>query len=346
MRHPAPLQPSTATPAVSVVVVTWNGWHFLPGCLDALAAQSFRDFEVVLVDNGSVDGSVEQVRQRYSWVRLIENRENLGFAVANNQALEHCRSRFIALLNNDTRVDPGWLAALVDALERHPNAAGASGTIVSLDEPTRVIFTTPKVDPRSARAIWVEQPAPLCRVDGLSGSCALLRRAVIDRLGLFDPAYWAYFEETDWCARALIAGWDLLYVPEAVVAHKERGSTTADFLLYQITRNRLRFALKNFDRSALPRFALHYAYDLARTLARHLRDGRPRDNLLVARAVAWNLRHLPATLAARRRDLARIPPPRRSYNRSLPLRDRSSDGCGGLRPPLALVPSPPRSTEP
>ena len=328
-----------ADPAVSVVVVNWNGWHFLPGCLDALAGQTFQDFEVLLVDNGSVDRSVEQIRQRYPWVRVIENRENLGFAVANNQALEHCRGRFVALLNNDTAADPGWLAALVGALEQHPNAAGASGTIVALDDPTRVIFTTPKIDPWSARAIWVEQPAPLTRVDGLSGSAMLLRRSAIDRLGLFDPAYVAYFEETDWSARALMAGYDLLYVPEGVVAHKERGSTTADFHLYQMTRNRLRFALKNFDPDALPRFALHYAYDLVRTLARHVRDGRPRDNLLVARAVGWNLRHLPATLAARRRDLARIGRSRRSYNRSLPLRGRASDGRGGLRPSIGSAPS-------
>ena len=326
--------PAAPDPAVSVVVVNWNGWHFLPGCLDALARQTFQDFEVILVDNGSCDGSVDRVRRHYPAVRVIENRENVGFAVANNQALERCRGRFIALLNNDTAADPGWLAALVGALERHLNAAGACGTIVSLDDPTRVIFTTPKIDPRSARAIWVRQPAPLTRVDGLSGSSMLLRRRAIDRLGLFDPAYVAYFEETDWCARALRAGWDLLYVPEAVVAHKERGSTSAEFHLYQITRNCLRFALKNFDSDLLPLFALHYTYDLARTAARHVRDGQPRDNLLLARAVAWNLRHLPETLAARRRDLARIGPGRRSYNRSLPLRQRASDRRGGLRPPL------------
>jgi hypothetical protein len=99
-----------------------------------------------------------------------------------------------------------------------------------------------------------------------------------------------------------------------------------------MARNRLRFALKNVDIDLLPRFVIHYTLDTVRALARGLRDRRPGHAWLLARALAWNLGQLPATVPARRRDAARSGPGARSYNRSLPLRDRASDGQGGLRP--------------
>jgi len=326
-----------ATPAVSVVIVNWNGLHFLPACFDGLAAQTYKDFEIILIDNASVDGSVQAIRRDYPHVRLVENDANVGFAVANNQALAPCRGRYVALLNNDTAANPGWLAGLVRALDGHPNAAGACGTVVALEDPARVIFTTPKIDAHAARAIWVREPSPLARVDSLSGNSMLVRRAAIDHLGFLDPAYVAYYEETDWCARALRAGYDLLYTPEAVCAHKEFGSATGDFHPYHMERNRVRFALKNFDADRLPRFLALYAADVARTLARNVRDRDPLRSRIVGRAFAWNARHLPATLAARRRDLARIGPRMRSYNRTLPLREHVSDGLGGLRPAPVLA---------
>ena len=322
-----------SAPAVSVIIVNWNGWRFMPACLAALRAQTYTDFEVIVVDNASTDGSVTALQRDYPWVHLIENQENVGFAVANNQALAFCRGQFIACLNNDTAADPGWLAALVGALEACSAAAGACGAVVALDEPERVIFTAPKIDAASGRAIWVNRPLPLHPADSLSGNCMLLRRAVIDRLGLFDPVYIAYYEETDWCARALRAGHELLYVPEAIVAHKEMGSAPGDFHAYQMERNRLRFALKNFDADHVLAFFVHYGRDTARSLARLARDGQWRQARVIGRALAWNLLNLPGTLAARRRDLARLGPAPRSYNRSLPLRAWESDGHGGLRPP-------------
>ncbi len=323
-------------PLVSIVIVNWNGWHFLPACLDSLARQSYSDHEILMIDNASGDGSVEHVRKEHPHVRIVENRVNVGFAIANNQALDHCRGELIALLNNDTAAESGWLAALVGALESHPNAAGVCGTIVALGDPGRVVFTTPKVDPYSARAVWVNQPAPLTRVDYLSGNSMLVRRAAIDRLGFLDPAYLAYYEETDWCARALRAAYELLYVPDAIVAHKEMGSAPGDFHAYQMERNRVRFALKNFDADLLPCFLAHYGADTARALARNARDGQHQRSRTISRALAWNLANWWPTLVARRRDLARIGPRARSYNRSLPLRDRASDGKGGLVPRLAV----------
>ncbi|MCC6627763.1 MAG: glycosyltransferase family 2 protein, partial [Chloroflexi bacterium] len=196
---------TSAAPGVSIIVVTWNGRNVLAGCLAALAMQSYADVETIVVDNGSTDGTVAMVQSCYPGVRLIENVGNVGFAAANAQALPHCRGRYIALVNNDTEASPGWLAALVAALDQAPRAAGACGTVVRLGRTDEWLSTTPKIDPRAARAIWVAQPAPACCVDTLAGNSMLMRRAVIDQIGFLDPAYVAYYEETDWCARAIRA---------------------------------------------------------------------------------------------------------------------------------------------
>lgn len=318
-------------PLVSIIIVNWNGWHYLKPCLTALDRQTFTNFEVIVVDNASTDGSVEALQHDYPTVHLIKNTSNLGFAAANNQALPACRGSLIALLNNDTVAEPGWLAALVDTLAAAPTAAGACGQTRSLREPDRTIFTTPKIDPVSAAAIWINQPAPPCRVDYLTGYGMLIRRTVVDRLGLFDEAYIAYYEETDWCARAIRAGYDLLYVPTAVIAHREQGSAAADFHFFQMIRNRLRFALKNFDRAVLPWFLLAFSRDLVWLVLQNLRYRRPSWNWLLLRALGWNLLHLPETLAVRRRETMLLTPQQRSYNRSLPLRDRQHNGAGGWR---------------
>ena len=104
------------SPLVSVVVVNWNGQAVIAGCLASLAAQTFNDFEVIAVDNGSTDGSLELLYASPLPVRGIRNTENKGFCGANNQGIDSARGKFIALLNNDAEADPGWLAALVDAI--------------------------------------------------------------------------------------------------------------------------------------------------------------------------------------------------------------------------------------
>jgi GT2 family glycosyltransferase len=314
---------------VSIIVVNWNGRRYLVDCLDALLAQDVGPLQIVVVDNGSTDGSTEMIERRYPMVTLARQSRNLGFAAGNNAALPMCDGHFLALVNNDTRAEPTWLGELVDALERWPLAAGACGTIVALDQPSRVTFTTPKIDAVSARAIWVNSPAPLCRVDTLSGCGMLLRREVVDALGLFDEAYVAYYEETDWCARAIRAGHDVLYVPSAVIAHAERGSTSERYHLYHMHRNRLRFALKHFDRALIPGLLARYSLDTVIEAARLVRHGRAWLLPTMVRGLAWNLRHVAATLSARAALSGR-----RSYSQSLPLRFHRSDGRGGLVPAL------------
>src|SRR5512132_1454673 len=118
----------------SVVVANWNGRSDLEGCLAALRAQTYQDFEVIVVDNGSTDGSLELLEAEFTEVRVIPLGENLGFAAANNIGIREARGEYVALLNNDTEVDRRWLAELVASLERHPAAASVTSKMLLFDQ--------------------------------------------------------------------------------------------------------------------------------------------------------------------------------------------------------------------
>lgn len=312
-RHTAP--PAIEPDLVSVIVVNWNGIGFLRGCLDSLRAQTYRQHEVILVDNGSTDGSVALVRDEYPEVILVQSPRNAGFIGGNALGLRVARGGWIALLNNDTVAEPGWLAALLDAAQP-ADVAGTTGKVFALDDPALVIFTLPLIDPRTGRARWTNADYPTTEVHYLSGNNLVVKRSVLDEVGFLDPGYEAYFEETDWCARMIRAGYRLLYTPDARIRHKQLGSTSLEQNRYLMERNRVRFALKNFDSPALALFLPLYALDAARRLWRGHDEFGVAWRPLIPRAIAWNLRQLPRTLLARWRDLGRLRYCR-SYNRSL-----------------------------
>lgn len=304
--------------SVTVIIVSWNGRVYLEGCLESLRAQTHRNLDVVLVDNASSDGSVAFVRERYPEVRIVESERNLGFVGGNNLGLAYATGEYVALLNNDNVTDPGWLQALLDAVQPD-DVAGATGKVFSLDEPDRIIFTTPLINRYSARALWSAADVPQCDVHYLSGNNLLVKRSVIDEVGPLDPGYYSYFEETDWCARMIVAGYRVVYAPAAKVRHKELGSTSLDTNRYYMERNRVRFALKNFDRTYLAFFVLYYLADVTRRFIKGRDESNVPLRMIIIRAIGWNLRHLPETLASRGRDYRRLKQ-RRSYNRSLSRR--------------------------
>jgi len=220
----------TPAPRVSVVIPNWNGAHHLPECFEALAAQSRRDFEVIVVDNGSSDASLGWLRQNAPEARLIERADNGGFSKAVNAGIRASEAPYIVLLNNDTRADASWLAELVGALERNAeydcaaslmllyyevdlvNAAGDYYDIVGMTGKNRGLG-----DP-VARYL---EPA---RVFGACAGAAAYRASFFNDVGLFDEDYFLTSEDTDLNLRALIAGKRCLYVPAARVRHKLRSS--------------------------------------------------------------------------------------------------------------------------
>lgn len=246
--------PYPDAPTVSIVIINWNGKEHLARCLASLEAQTYRDFEVIVVDNGSADGSVAFLRERYPTVHLICNDRNLGFARANNQGIAVARGRYIVILNNDSQTEPQWLEALVSAAERHPEI-GAFAPLVLFNDRRDTVDSaglTISVLGHGVQNLLgerVERVAEVHEVFGVSGTAALFRRELLQDVGLFDEDYFAYYEDVDLAWRARLRGWRARLVPEAIVYHAHsatlgRGSPFKKRLL---TRNRLWTIAKDYQ---------------------------------------------------------------------------------------------------
>ncbi len=308
---------------VSVVIVNWNGLRYLRECLNSLLAQTYSNLEIIVVDNASSDWSPDLIRKYYPAVRIVESGRNLGFAGGTNLGIKHAKGELIALFNQDAVADRCWLERLVNAIGSSDDISAVAGKIFywgDAQERKKVFCTWPKVDPRKALAYNFLDDRPSASVDYLPGCAMLIRKRVLDEIGLFDEGYFLYFEETDWCARAIMAGYRLVYVPEAVAWHVVSGSIGSGAKLAYIIRNRVRFALKNFDLAYLPIFIVEYLKETNEMAQKGIHGQGFEDFNVRIIALCWNVIHLIGTLLARRKDLSRIAN-RRSYNNSLPLRN-------------------------
>lgn len=245
-----------ARPFVSVVVVNWNGKHLLGECLDSLLAQrDVKDFEIILVDNGSQDGSVEFVQRRYQDVRVISLQKNIGFAGGNNAGIRIASGKYIALLNNDTKADPFWLANFLLAAEASPHSVGMwAGKILSYSNPDILdnvgLLLYPDGLGRGKGRLerdngQYDRPGEALFPSGCAG---LYRKEMLDEIGLFDDGFFAYADDVDIGLRARIAGWGCTYVPSAKIFHKYSSSSSAysPFKAFLVERNRIWVLLKYF----------------------------------------------------------------------------------------------------
>lgn len=225
---------SKPRPDVSVVIVNWNTSDLLARCLTSLEPERrMLASEVIVVDNGSTDGSVELVEKIHSDVRLIPNSNNRGYAVANNQGIDASFGRYVFLLNSDTEVEAGSLRALVDYGDAHSGVGIMGARLLNSDgtlQPSGGRFPTPLSTtlglfgldrligrPRYGTRRDYSKPAP---VDEVSGAAMMVRREVIEQVGPLDESFaWGY-EDVDLCRRAHRAGWQVHYVPAAVVRHE------------------------------------------------------------------------------------------------------------------------------
>jgi GT2 family glycosyltransferase len=253
---------------VSVIVPNWNGREHLPVCLESLEVQRFRDFEVILVDNGSSDGSDELVRNQYPWVTLVELPHNAGFAVANNVGLRHATGVYIVTLNNDTSVDEHWLEKLIAAAESRPGIGMVASRICNHEEPDVVDSLGIRIaaDGMSRGAHRGEHFSSLRlgKVEPIllpSACAALYRKAMLAEIGFFDEDFFAYCEDTDLGLRARLSGWDAVLARDAVIYHKYSmtGGALSPFKLYLVERNHYWVAVKSFPPSLLLRVPFHSA---------------------------------------------------------------------------------------
>ena len=241
-----------------MVVVNWNRKELLRACLCSLQRQTDADFETIVVDNGSTDGSADLAEREFR-ARVIRNSENRGFCAANNQGIAAAGGDFIALLNNDAEASPGWLAALHRACASSPEVGMAASKILVWEDPRRIdkaghlIFPDGQNRGRGAGALDSGQYDREEEALWPDGCAALYRKKMLDQIGGFDEDFFAYGDDAELGLRARIAGWKCVYAPGAVVRH-HRGSTLGKDSarrLELIERNRLLLALKLFPWSLL-----------------------------------------------------------------------------------------------
>jgi GT2 family glycosyltransferase len=289
-------------PQASVIVLSWNGRDDLPDCLNALLAQDYDELEILVVDNGSSDGSADLVAERFPQVRLIRNERNLGFATGNNIGLRKANGDVLVLLNQDTVVQPGWLAGLAEGLLGAPDIGIVGGKACYPDG--RLQHAGGWVDERGAghhfgHCETDQGQYDVSRdVDFVTGAGLAITRRALETIGGLDEGFSpAYYEDVDWCFRARRAGLRVRYVPGAVFVHRE-ASILADASqegMFLPHRNRLRFVLKHWDREHLTGPFL----EAERRWLEELEEGGERLVAVMQRAYLYHLLRLGEILQRR-----------------------------------------------
>jgi N-acetylglucosaminyl-diphospho-decaprenol L-rhamnosyltransferase len=336
--------PDSSLPFVSVLILNWNGARLLPPCLEALSKTNYPQgrWEAVLVDNASADGSADAALRDYPWLTLRRNPGNWGFAHGYNGAIAAAPGPYVVLLNTDTHVRPDWLRALVCAAEADPQVGAATAKLVY-----------PAHSPNAGR---IQNAGGLLLANGAGrdrgtvlrdgqwiqeedagqydrheevfffcGAAALLRKAALDDVGLFDERYFMYYEDLDLSWRLRLRGWKVVYVPDAVVEHDHAASSHewSPFFVYQVDRNRPLMLLKLAPLSLALRETGRYVAELALNsarvawwgLTRRQRGPHAARARLQARVVLGWLRDLPGVLRDRRRILTARRVPERDIQR-------------------------------
>ena len=264
-----------------VVVPNWNGADRIRACLDSLRAQTLKP-EIVVVDNGSADDSVEVIEKNYQGVHLIRHSHNKGFAGGVNAGIRYAMEQdadYVALLNNDAVADKDWLKNLVSFLDKNPQAGIATSKICDSDkthlDSTGDLYTIWGLPfPRGRGEEYTTKYDKDTWVFGASGGASLYRTKMLEEIGLFDEDFFAYYEDVDISFRAQLAGWKVGYEPKAVVFH-EIGATSATikgFTAYQTLKNLPLLLWKNVPwplmRRIWPRLVIAYLGIATRVLLR------------------------------------------------------------------------------
>lgn len=305
---------------VSIIIINWNGLEHLKLCLNSLRDLKYDPLELIIVDNASKDKSIlfcqsffKRNSKHFVSCMLIKNKRNSGFAEGNNIGFAKAKGEYILLLNNDTVVEPNFLSTLVKAIE--PSAIGAVQPRI-LQYPNKKIidsvgsylinsgflyhFGHNKIDRNK-----YHKPS---QIFSMKGACMLLKKEVLDTIGLFDNDYFAYFEETDLCQRIWLSGYEIWYEPIAVIYHK--GGQTAQklpstFVQFHAYKNRIYTYLKNFEAGTLARvLSIHLMLCLIVIIA-YIAKRQFRLAWAIVRAIGWNVAGL-SQLLAKRKTIAKI----------------------------------------
>ncbi len=238
---------------VTVIIPNYNGKRFMEDCMEALSAAQGCPFELLMVDNGSTDGSVEYVRERYPELKVIALDQNYGFSRAVNEGIRAAKTPYVILLNNDTKVKPGYVGALVRMMDRHPEAFSVSPKMIQMYHPDLIDdagdqYTVLGWAFQRGVAHSVKRYKKPARVFSACGGAAIYRRAVFEQIGYFDEKHFAYLEDLDVGWRARLFGWQNLYCPQAQVEHVGSGTSGSKYNAFKVrlaARNNIYLNYKN-----------------------------------------------------------------------------------------------------
>ncbi len=297
---------------VSVIIVNWNGVEHLKKCLPSLYNQSHKKIEVIVVDNGSTDGSVKWARKNYPNTKILVNKKNLGFAEGNNVGYEICQGEYVLFLNNDTQVTKTFLTNLVMVLESNQKIGGVQSKILFMDNHNQLDSVGSFLTYTGFLyhlGVYVNNSEEFDKqkiIYSAKGACMMFRKDILDEIKvegeIFDSRFFAYFEESDLCHRVWLAGYKIMFVPKSVIYHKF-GATSIKlrkpFIEYHSYKNRINSYIKNLGAGMLFRILpFHIAICEVLSLV-FLFRGNWQISLSIQKAIWWNIKNIRPTIKKR-----------------------------------------------
>lgn len=294
---------------VSIVIINWNGINDLKDLLLSFRKVTYKNFEIIIVDHGSIDGSVEYVKKNYPKIKILEKKKNLGFALGNNVGVKEARGEYVLLLNNDTVAKPDFLDHLVAAI-KDENVGVVQPKIIFEDSKKLQSAGTYLTNSGFLYHLGYDKNPEdkkyqkSYEIFSANGSCMLIKREVIDRVGLFDKDFFLYFEETDFCWRVWLAGYTVKYIPEAVIYHK--GGRTAKtlpsaFINFHSFKNRINTLIKNLSVWELVKMLPVQLILVQVAAVSFLFRGGIKVAISTEKAMFWNILNIKKTLEKRKR---------------------------------------------
>ena len=296
---------------VSIIVINYNGYRFLKGCLYSICTQTYKHIEVIFVDNASKDDSVKFVKNNYSSTHIISNKSNFGYAKGSNIGVENCKGEYVMILNNDTVLNPDTVRVLLDAFKSIPDLGVVQPQIRLMNNPQ-------KLD--ACGSFWTDTgfnyhygiykdasnpkyniPFPVYSVKGV---CMLIPHELVDKIGLFDENFWCYFEETDFCHRVWLAGYQCWYYPKTYIYHHLGGTSLKEanaIVQYHSFKNRLCSYLKNLSAKEMIKIMpVYLVFNFVQALY-NLFLLKPDWFIIISRSIIWNMRNIRYTINKRRK---------------------------------------------
>lgn len=296
----------------SIITANWNGEDVLVDFFESLLKLKYKNFELILIDNGSNDKSLEIVKKYSKKIKvvLIKNKKNLGFAPANNQGYKKSKGKYLLLLNNDTKVQPNLLNVAMKKFESDSSIGAFQPKIKVMDNPkyldacgsfwTRIGF----LDHWGFMKKDTKEYDKEKEVLSAKGACLFLRKDLIDNIGLFDKTFNSYFEESDLCFRIWMSGKKVVYYPETFIYHKIGFTIKRQNVLninYFYYRNRIRSLIKNLGfKNLIITLPLHLSFSLI-IFSAFIFFGKFKSANMIGKAIVWNIINISDTINERKK---------------------------------------------